>query len=269
MALDFVIDLPCRPKNLLAGDDSPDEGVRRLLGLWKLHNIAEEVRARAEASGQNPYEVRIQLMVARAGESTEPTALTLAEIETQTESLRSFAPDCAACPVGPNGRLAGCIDSLSYPISASAEVWLLDRVAPPDSAGGFLLRSAIRDFQYDGSITRTWREKQLFASPVAFAADGITTDSLFHAIIGVGPTLSPWHMALVLVGFGALALDGQPPATVEAFDTLVNLPREPRETRAIATVGEPSTDAGVLGMQRLLLAMHRAWSRDVPLRLDG
>jgi len=269
MALDFIIDLPCNPKRTLAGNDAPAEGVRRLLGLWKLQNIADAVRARAAAGGQNPSEVRIQLMVARAGEETVPTALNLAEIETQTEVLRSFAPDCSTCPVSPHGRIAGCIGSLNYPIAQSAEEWLLGRVAPPDTAGGFLLLSAIRDFRYDGAITRSWREKKLFASPVAFAAGDITTDQLFHAIIGVGPTLSPWHMAMVLVWLRALALDGSAPATVDAFDALVNLPPDERRSRAGATIGEPSADAGILGVQRLLIMMYLAWSRDAPIRLDG
>ena len=278
MGLDTVIDLPCQPKRILAGGDAPEEGARRLLGLWKLQNIADTVRDKALASGQNPAEVRIQLMVARAGEKTEPTPMTLAEIETQTESLRSFAPDCAACPVSPNGRLAGCVGSLGYPIPQSAEEWLLARVAPPDSAGGFLLLSAIRDFNYDGAITRTWREKKLFASPIAFGkslpenpfgAIDVTTDQLFHAILGVGATLSPWHMAMVLVWFRALALDGFPPGNVEAFNALVNLPLDERRTRVSVTIGEPSADAGILGVQRLLFAMYLAWSRDVPVRLDG
>jgi hypothetical protein len=222
--------------------------------------------------------MRIQLMVARAGEETVPTAVNLAEIETQTEALRSFAPDCSACPVSPNGRLIGCTGSLNYPIAQSAEEWLLDRVAPPDTAGGFLLLSAIRDFNYDGAITRAWRTKKLFASPVAFGkslpanpfgAIDITTDQLFHAILGVGATLSPWHMAMVLVWFRALALDGAAPGSVEAFDALVNLPVEQRRSRVTATIGEPSADAGVLGVQRLLLMMYLAWSSDVPVRLDG
>ena len=269
MPLDFVIDLPCNPKRLLAGDDAPEEGVRRLLGLGKLEAIADEVRTRADGSGQNPSELRIRLVVARAGEETVPTPLTLAEIEAQTEVLRSFAPDCSKCLVSPNGRLVGCIGSVAHPISQSAEEWLLDRMAPPDTAGGFLVRSAIRDFHYDGAITKAWREKKLFASQAAFSAGDISTDQLFHAILGVGPTLSPWHMALVLVGFGALALDGAAPGSLEAFDALVNLPLEERRSRTSVTLGEPSADAGILGLQRLLMMMGLAWSRDVPVRLEG
>jgi len=278
MALEYVIDFPCRPKSLLAGPDAPEEGARRLLGLWKLQGIADAVRRQAETSGQNPDDVRIQLMVARAGEETVPTAMNLAEIETQTESLRSFAPDCSICPVSPNGRLAGCIGGLPYPIPISAEQWLLDRLAPADSAGGFLLLNAIRDFRYDGAITRTFRAKKLFESSVAlvkplpaneFDAAEISTDALFHAILGVGPVLAPWHMAMVLVWFQALALDGAPIGNVEAFDALVNLPVDARAERAAATLGPPSADAGVLAIQRLFLAMHSAWCRDASIRLDG
>ncbi len=277
MALEYVIDFPCQPKRVLAGNDAPEEGVRRLLGLCKLQNMADAVRAQAAMSGKDPQGVRIELLVARPGEETTPTVLNLAEIESQTEALRTFTPVCAVCPVSSNGRLAGCVGSLAYPISITAEEWLLDRIAAPDTVGGFLLLSAIRDFHYDGALIHRYRENKLFESPKAlskplpanpFGAIEISTDVLFHAWLGVGPVLSPWHMAMLLVWLSALTLDGSSIDSLDAFDTLVNLPVESRRSRVGLVLGESSADAGILALQRWLAAMISAWSSDVPVHLD-
>jgi len=276
MAISVVIDLPCAPKQSLGNGDT-DAGTRAIIGMLRARDQAAYVRTATERDGRDPAAETVKV-VTLTPESRRERSVALLELEREAAGLDAIAPDCATCLVNRGGLSAGCVGVIHYPIPRSAEAWLLDRVQPPDTVGGFLLLRAIADFKYDGSAVKSYRERKLFEAAAAltrplpandFGATEISSDQLFHALLGVGPKLNPWHQAMFLCWLGALGLDGAIPATPDQFEALVNLPVADRPTRARPNLGDPSADPGERAMQGLLYRLCVAWAHDQALMMDG
>jgi len=276
MAMSAVIDLPCGPKQSLGGGD-PDAGTRALIGLLRARDQAAFVRAAAERDGRDPAAATVNVVTVTP-DGRQDRAVSLPELELAAAGLDAIAPDCATCPVNRGGLVGGCVGVIHYPIPRSAEAWLLDRVQPPDTLGGFLLLRAVADFKYDGSAVKSYRERKLFEADAAltrplpsneFGATRVSSDQLFHALLGVGPKLNPWHQAMFLCWFGALGVDGAIPATPDQFEALINLPVADRPARARPNLGEPSADPGERAMQGLLYRLCVAWAHDQTLVVDA
>lgn len=276
MAISVVIDLACGPKQTL-GHGNPDAGTRALIGLLRARDQAAFVRASAEQESRDPATATVKV-VTFTPDGRRDRLVALLELEREAGGLEAIAPDCATCPVNRGGLVGGCVGVLHYPIPRSSEAWLLDRVQPPDTVGGFLLLRAIADFKYDGSAVKSYRERKLFEAETTltrplpaneFGASEIRSDQLFHALLGVGPKLNPWHQAMFLCWLGALGVDGNIPSTPEQFETLIGLPVADRPTRARPNLGEPSADPGERAMQGLLYRLCVAWAHDQTLVMDA
>ena len=277
MALSVVIDLPCQPKQTLGRGDT-DAGTRALLGLLRARDQAAFVRASAERDGRDPATAAVKVVTLAADGTRFDRSVLLPDLEREAAGLDAIAPECATCPVNRGGRAGGCVGVVRYPIPRSAEAWLLARVQPPDTVGGFLMLRAVKDFKYDGTAVTPYRQRRLFeaAGPLTrplpaneFGATDVTSDQLFHALLGVGPKLNPWHLGLVLTWVGGLALDGDIPTTPAQFDRLINLPPADRPTRTVPHLGEPSGDAGERAVQGLLYRMAVSWAHDRPMIVDA
>ncbi len=277
MAMNVVIDLRCAPKQTLGHGDT-DAGTRALMGLLRARDQAAFVRQSAERDGRDPATALVKVVTVAADAKRTERSVLLPELEREAGELDAIAPECATCVVNRGGRPGGCVGSVLYPIPRSAEAWLLARVQPPETVGGHLLLRAIRDFKYDGSAVKSFRERGLFESATAltrplptneFGATEVTSDHLFHALLGVGPKLNPWHMCMVLAWVGAVGVDGYLPTTPDQFDMLVNLSAADRPARTVPNLGEPSADAGERAMQGLLYRMCVTWAHDLPMIVDA
>lgn len=277
MALNIVIDLHCQPKRGLGNGDT-DAGTRALLGLLRARDIAAHVRQSAAKDGRDPATASAKLMTVGPEGLRSERSVSLPQLEQEAAGLDAIAADCATCPVNPGGRPGGCAGSVSYPISLSGEEWLLGRIQPPDTVGGFLLLKAIHDFKYDGSAVKSYRERKLFESETAlshplpankFGVTAVNGDQLFHALLGVGPKLNPWHLGMFLCWLGALGVDGYVPTTLDQFEMLVQLPPADRPKRTRPNLGDPHPDPGIRAVQGLLHRMAVAWAHDRPLIVDA
>jgi len=274
MAVDTVIDYPCEPKRRFGNGDLAI-GTAELMSRFKAQGQVIAVLAHANKIGQDPASIRVKLVTLDAhGQEMDATEVGLADLEARAAPLDAIISDCKQCPAGANQRLCGCIGLLPDVISRTAEVWLLNRVMPPGSPGGFLLLSAIRDFHYDGEVVRGLRTAGIFEASQAeqrplevnpFGRDRITGDQLFHGVFGVGPKLSPWHIAMLLTWVGALAIDGDLPAKMDQFEMLTALPTTDRQRRTAARLGLPNEDLGIRQLQSFLYTLYQAWCLDVPL----
>jgi hypothetical protein len=277
MSLDMTLDLACEPKRSL-GYSIVETGTRVLLNLHKMELIAATIRQQATAEGRDLNNVRVRMEIVRSSTETESRDFTLAEMDAETAPLAPLAPHCTKCPASGGGKPFGCIRIVNYPITRTAEEWILGRLPMPNSLAGVLMLSAIRDFKYDGAIVRRYRSEKLFEASEGltkplpaneFQASELSTDAFFHAILGVGPTLAPWHLAMLLAWVDALRLDGFPLRSPAEFEALTQLPAAERQFRASVTLGDASPDEGVRSMQRMLFAMASAWMYDLPLRVDS
>jgi hypothetical protein len=267
MSLDLTLDLPCEPKRTL-GYGNADAGTRVLVNLVTMKTIGGTIKRKAMAEGRDLDSLRVRLAIVKPEAEPETRDLTLAEIDGETAALNPLADHCRTCPASGGGVGFGCVRQIRYPITKDAEEWIAGRLPPPGTLAEFLMTSAIRDFNYDGAIVKRYRGEKLFELAEGLGSP-LTTDAFFHAIIGVGPKLEPWHLAMVLAWIHGLGLDGRHLHSAEDFETLTNLPAAQRPARANIALGDPHPDESVQAIQRMLFAMASAWMIDVPLRVDS
>jgi hypothetical protein len=91
----------------------------------------------------------------------------------------------------------------------------------------------------------------------------------------VGSELNPTHCGMLLMGLGALRVNGQVPGPGTSGDpsalVAVTEATSPEQRRAVAQleVGAPSDDRCIHGFQQLLFAMYVAWTLGTPMLMDA
>ena len=274
MAVDWILNLPCQPKEALGNGDLL-VGTDTLLACLKAGNRAAAVADMARQNGDSPEGTSIVVRVARADGEVEDQEVCYDDLVAQNRQLDPLAPACEGCPGNVLGRPFGCIGVVNYPIPATVEQWLVDRLQPSTVVGGKLFLAAIRDFGYTGQPIQQFREGGLFelARPIKkklkgglFSSESVTTDQLFQALFCIGEPLDPGHCLGVLFWLGCLRLDG---AVVESLEQAAAVSRlggvaERQQRTALVTGGDPAAD-GVSSFELLLQALYRSWVLNVPL----
>jgi hypothetical protein len=274
MAVDWVLSLPCRPKEAL-GDGDSLAGTDALLECIKAGNRAAALADLARRSGDSPEGKSVVIRVVRPGGGVEDQEVRYEDLVAQSRRLGPLAADCAGCPGNVRGRPFGCVGAVNYPIPRAVEEWLAGRLQPASAVGGKLFLAAVRDFGYTGEPVRRFRAAGLFESdqPVpkrlrggVFSSESVTTDQLFQALFCVGEELNPGHCLGVLLWLGCLRLDGaavETPQQAAAVSQLEGVDERRRRT-ALVTGADPAA-AGVEAFGLLLGALYRSWVLDVPL----
>src|SRR6516225_4389041 len=166
MAIDYIIDLPCRPKRDL-GEGDHGRGTEHILDCLKARNRTDLIRELAARDGRRPEGLSITLRVQHADGDAVDRSVTYEELVARGRELEPFESECASCPANVRGRPFGCIGAVNYPIPRRAEEWLMDRLLPTSTFGGELCRRALGDLNYTGEPIRRLREAGFFESPTA------------------------------------------------------------------------------------------------------
>lgn len=274
MAVDWVLNLPCQPKETL-GDGDFLGGTDALLACLKAGNRAANIADMARRTGDTPEGKAIVVRVVRADGDVEEQEVTYDDLVAQARQLDPLAPACDGCPANVLGRPFGCIGVVNYPIPAAVEQWLAGRLQPSSAVGGKLFLAAISDFGYTGQPIQQFRAGGLFelGQPVKkklkgglFSSQSVTTDQLFQAIFCVGEPLDPGHCLGILLWLGCLRLDG---AVVESPEQALAVNRlgaaAERQQRTDLITGGDRAEAAVVSFELLLQALYRSWVLDVPL----
>jgi hypothetical protein len=282
MGADFILHHPCHPKQAL-GDGDARAGTAELVRLLKVGHMARFFEEQARAQGKDPAELAVvrQERNVTTGEVVE-RRVSYRELREQEQRLAPLAPSCAGCPVNVLARSFGCYGSLRYPIRARSEEWLMGRLQPADSPGGFLCLKAVTDLRYDGAPIQRWRDggsSQIFElpRPIRRALDParpdattINSNQVWHALLGLGNELQPFHCLYVPLWVGAVRIDGEVPSRPEHLQQLTRLTSaEDRQARTDFDAGPTDQGAEVFAVQRLLFACYTAWLHEVPLLMDA
>jgi hypothetical protein len=276
MALDTVIDYPCRPKKDLGSGDLR-AGTRTLVDLLKSRSQAETVRALSAQDGRAADDVPVRLVVLGAGGVAEEKTLSVRELEGRAAALDPHVTACTNCPANARRVPFGCVAMLKYPIRRSAEQWVLDRLQPPGAIGGALCLQSIEEMGYDGSVTRGLRARGLFESPEPlvkelpanpFGRTRVTTDELLHPLLTPAGRLVPWHLLAFLMWIGGVKVDDAVPQSPDDGLKLTRLEPADRPKRAKLALGPAATDPGVEQFRDLLKALFVGWARDVDLLVN-
>lgn len=275
MPIDTIIDFPCRVKKDLGHGDMR-AGTKTLADLVRSRERCEIARADAAKTRLTDESLIRVVRTLPTGVQVERTA-TIGEIEAENAVLNPHVPVCTNCPVNALRRPFGCIAAVAYPITKSAERWLLDRVEPPDSIGGALCLQNIADGKIDGERTREYRTRGLFGAfpgldrdlpDNAFDKPEITGDELFQPLLLSNDKIVPWQALHMLLWFGAIKLDDAIPKTAEEASKLTRLEPADRAKRAKLYLGSGVPEPGIDDLRSLLKTLFVAWVRDVEILID-
>lgn len=210
MSVDYVVNLPCPVKDALP--------TATLVDLVKSRNAATAILARARAEGdQEPPSAITVGRVRQTPHGDTMANTTLEELLDETQQLQRYEHHCAGCPANAAHEAFGCYSSINYPILASGERWLMDRLpASLDGAAGRLLRDVVEDFDYDGGMVREMRKHGMFFEQRAplrrawrtglLGRWTLTSDQLLQMMIGLG-NLQAAHCALLALLLGVVSHD--------------------------------------------------------------
>jgi hypothetical protein len=208
MGIDYMIALDCEAKTALT--------IEGFVDMIKARSRAEVVLAMARRDGDTrpTSAITFQVHVLREGKVTATDASVQALFD-QAAPLHLHRAGCAACPANRDREGGyGCYAGITYPIEADTEHWLLAQL-PADltSAPGYLFKSALADFAWDGRQARDMRSQgetffRLREAPVRTWPSGlaVTGDQLFHMMFHVGHIASS-HALMLGMFFGMVSLD--------------------------------------------------------------
>lgn len=264
MAIDYVVDYPCVPKETLG-----TEGIlERLKSQERAYAVIELFRR----SGDNrpPTEMGFEFTRTAANGSEESQVIVVQHLLDFAAELQPLERCCRACPANRTGAPFGCMGQIKYPLSGQGEAWLLSRLPNVDETLlWLLLRQGIKDFNYDGSTAARLRaaSSAIFAeqraSRRALGELVVSSDQVFEMVFLVGH-IQPNHAGVLLLFFGAIARNLEAPE-IMAIGTL---PLAARQQVPFQIGPEPGEDATTTELKEFLYALYLAWQLNVPLLLD-
>jgi hypothetical protein len=237
MGIDYVLDLPCTPKQQL--------GVEGLVELVKARSRADTVleMVRKQGDARTAAEIEFEVVL-QTPDGTKSQTVSVQDLLDRAAPLEPLRGHCAGCPANGDGPGFGCYRSIPYPIPEEAEAWLLG-LLPDDleTTAGQLLVRAIDDFDWDGEHAAGMRAQDdtFFESREALAVSWgegehvieIDTNQLFHLLFHVGH-LGATHAFMACLFFGVIPHDlelsalGDPAARAQALKT-AQVPQPPSE----------------------------------------
>lgn len=281
MGADFILHSSCQPKQTL-GDGDDRAGTAEMVRLLKVGHMARYLEECAREEGKSPDELsltREERNVTTGEVVTRP--LTYRQLRAQEERLTPLAAHCAGCPVNVLAKTFGCYGALRYPIRARSEEWLMDRLQPGDTPGGFLCCKAVY-LRYDGEPIQRWRDNDLveifeLRRPIERALDParpgettINSNQVWQPLLALGAELQPFHCLYVPLWVGAVRIDGVVPSEPEHLKRITRLGSfEERQSRTGFDVGLTDQGPEVFAVQQLLFTCYMAWLHGVSLLMDA
>jgi hypothetical protein len=258
MGIDYIIDLDCEPKRAL--------GVANIVQRVKSRERGTAALEAALAAGDTrpPAELSIETVVRGKIERVERT--TAQALLDRAAPLEAHADRCVPCRANRGAHAGyGCYRSIPYPIPVVAEEWLLMRL--PDnlhSTAGWMLKSALDDFKWDGTPTAELRARSrtFFESDspsrVEWGDVSVSADQLFQMLFLVG-SLEPSHAMMMALFLGVLPHDSKPS----------DLENPTRRDRLAARATIPPVDPAIEPLADFLRALPVAVGLGVRVLVDA
>jgi len=265
MAIDHVIDLNCVPKETLStpGLLARLKARERAAAIIKLY--------RDHGDQRPPNEMGFE-MVRRTHDGNEETQIVLVQdLIADASPLDPLQKHCKGCPANRADKPFGCFDSINYPISQEAELWLLKQLPSPDEPLILLLlRNTVMEYVFNRAEVKVMRE-----SPGVFFETGerfarriedvqITTDQVFEMLF-LQEVIKPAHAALLLLFFGAIPRD----MDAEALMALTQMGAD-EQPKPVPFLLEDalSDDESITSLKNFFHALYTAYQLNVTLSLD-
>lgn len=219
MALDYVIDQPCKVKESLSLDGLVSLIKQRNRGMTILNMMKRDGKSDEQALNAT---FQVQVVTPQGVQVREQR---VADLLNSTKKLDELQVYCNGCPAN-GGRAFGCYRSINYPISRKAEEWLagVSRKAAESNGPGMLPLQFIVEQRMDGgsfSKMRADPRGMFFESkkPIdihvtigsgLFNKKTVNVDQILNMLIGMGRMRSP-HMRMLLFFSGGLSIMSEEP----------------------------------------------------------
>lgn len=266
MAIDYTIDFDCIPKQTI-----PSEGIlERLKGRERAQAIIQLFRESGDP--RPPSEMGFEF-TRRTPEGEEETRIIVVQdLLDGAEALSPLAPHCAGCPANRTGEPFGCMNFVQYPISEQAENWLLDQLPVPDEPlVWLLLRQVVKEFKYDGSTVREWRDEEGIFFETAnvngrkLGELSIDSNQMFEILFGRRPYIMPRQAVLLLMFLKAIDRDLE----ADEIRELDPVPANVDDVYPFILKDEPDDDMSIVQLKAFLAALYTAWRLNVNLLVDA
>lgn len=266
MAIDYVIDYDCVPKQTLG-----TEGIKeRLKGLERAQLIIQLYRDHGD--DRPPSQMGFDFTRQTAEGEEETQLIVVQDLLDQGEVLVPLRDHCAGCPANRARKPFGCMGYIQYPISGQAESWLLNQLpSTNEPLVWLLLKQGVDNFQYDGQqiaalrqTSDTYFEDRQAAVRILGEFD-LNANQIFEMIFNVGDII-PNHGAILLVFFNAVER-----SEMEAGDIMQLAPATPDLIAQYPYLHQimANDDATTVEIKDFLEALYIAWSLNVKLLVDA
>lgn len=264
MAIDYVIDYNCVPKQTLGTDGI----LERIKGRERAETIIELYRQHGD--DRTPSEMGFEMVRTAADGSDETQIIIVQHLLDAADELIPLAPYCDGCPANRTGDPFGCMGRIGYPLSPFGEAWMLNQLPEPtEPLVWLLLRQGILKFKYDGSSVRLLRaagtthfsEQRTIQRELGELT--VNSDQVFEMTFLLGH-IQPNHAGILLLFFNAIHRDME----ADEIMNIGTMPPELREQFDFRITVSAEDDPTTAEIKQFLYALYLAWQLDVQMLLD-
>lgn len=266
MAIDYVIDYDCVPKQKLGTDGI----LERIKGRARAESVIRLFREHGD--GRPPGEMGFEFTRSLPDGAEETQVIMVQDMLDQAAELDPLASYCESCPANALRRPFGCMGQIQYPISAAAEAWLLDRLPGPDQPlVWLLLRQGVQEMGYDGSAVRPLRANSTYFEERRVRGRDMvefvfSADQVFEMLFMLGH-IQPSHAGMLLLLFAAIRRDVEANQIVQIMSHALTAEQIAQQF-PFQMKPDANDDNTIADLKQFFYAVYRAWMLNVRLLLD-
>ncbi len=263
MAIDYVIDYDCVPKQTL----TPAGILARLKGRDQAHSI---IRLFRQNNDNRPIDDIGFEFTRNTPDGEESHIVMVKDLLDTAAELDPLAHHCEGCPANIWKRPFGCMDRVNYPISLDGEKWLLVQLPTPDQAPlpWMLLREDLRDLNLGSEQVKDIRTSDAFFEsdqmPRRMLGEiAVSGNNIFYMFFLMGH-IEPSRAAVLLMLFAAMKRNLDAPDMLK----LTPAPDDAKEAFPFQHKITPADERTTREMKSFLFALYTAWTLNVRVLLD-
>lgn len=267
MAIDYIIDYDCTPKQQLG-----TKGIlERLKGRERAEMIIQLYRKRDD--DRPPSEMGFEFTRRNPEGEDENVIVVVQDLLDEADELDPLAHHCAGCPANRTGEPFDCMGFVQYPISGAAEKWLLNQLpTPQEPLVWLLLKQGVENFHYDGGDAAKLRSdnagvyfEEDFAANRSLGEFMLDANQTFEMIFMVNDII-PNHAGVLLLFFNAVEREEMQADVIMQFSPATD---EKIEQYPYMHQVFPGDDEATRDLKAFLHALYIAWSLNVKLLVDA
>jgi hypothetical protein len=275
MAVDYVIDYPCKVKEALPLDE--------LIPLIKRRDHCRYILAGRLQEGESEDKAlnsTIEFQV-RKPDGVTTREEKISDALESTKMLDDLEKHCIECPVS-QGQDFGCYCVINYPISGKAEKWLagLAKQAVTKGPPASLILDFILDQGLDGgSITKMRAAGDMFLElrkPIEIVVEGslhdkkkvVNTDQILRMVIDIDAMRSPHMKGLLELSGGLSEMDIKPQCGCCQLTATVTGQGGKISWLAYDLPDNDTDDHSIAGLKKFFRALFIAYATDSEVSID-